>query len=97
MKNDENFQSYVSIISKIKAGWKDRQIIKFTKISKEKLLDIQLEFLNIHAPFNNKQNFVLGVKDESYYTESELMAGIEEYTYESLSKQEKEIYDKICS
>jgi len=33
-----------------------------------------------------------GHKDESYYTEEELLKGIPEYTFEELSQQEKQFY-----
>lgn len=40
-----------------------------------------------------KKDPPLGHKDEEYYSEKELLAGIEDYTWESLSEVEKEFYN----
>lgn len=36
----------------------------------------------------------LGHKNETYYTEEELLKGYPEYTYESLSEEEKKIFHR---
>lgn len=40
----------------------------------------------------NTSSAVLGHKNESYYTEEELLKGIPQYTFDELSQQEKEFY-----
>ena len=58
----------------------------------ETLRFLRRNFGNYIAKKNHTRN--LGHKDEAYYTETEMLKGHPTYTYESLSEEEKEIFNR---
>ncbi len=69
-------------------GYNMPEILKMTGVTSKYLLRVFTEFIN------QTRQPRLGYKDEPYYS-SEISMEIPNYTYRSLSVEEKLIYDKL--